>query len=114
MGSSKEYEKAWLEASGKVTAVLLAFEKTLWKSQKYTYTIYETPAKDPSYGGGGTAWNLIANNDVGEFDGVERNYLNFSKGYNQSEIISLMDDSVRDTQNKKIVKKLYIQLLLQN
>ena len=39
---ARNYQKLWLEASGKVSVSVGWFEKVLWKSKKYTRVLYES------------------------------------------------------------------------
>ena len=73
----RAYEKLWLEASGKITAVAWVFEKDLWKSKNYKYTIYEE-GNDK----GISSDNYSGGNGTSEFHALGRAYLDYSTGYN--------------------------------
>ena len=81
---SRDYQKLWLEASGKVQRTALFFwEKSLWESDTYKYTLFENgrdQAKSLA------AMPFLDNNAVdadNAFTLMDRKYLNYTDGYNE-------------------------------
>lgn len=98
---AKKYQKAWFEGSLKAEAVLLFYHKTLWESDKYSYTIMEKGSDERSFQGSNS-------NGVQETDFVplSRSYLEYSQGY--LNIMSNSKDSVdiepHSSNDKTVVK----------
>ncbi|MCM1268631.1 MAG: BspA family leucine-rich repeat surface protein [Bacteroidales bacterium] len=97
---AKKYQKAWLEASGKVELVLLFYEKPLWESPKYTYTMMEKGSKTRS-----TA-ETFTNSQQSDFVPLNRSYLDYSDGFlkTMSAAINSSDSSTQTTDGKTIIK----------
>lgn len=98
---AKKYQKAWFEGSLKAEAVLLFYHKTLWESEKYSYTIMEKGSDERCFQGSNS-------NGVQETDFVplSRSYLEYSQGY--LNIMSNSKDSVdiepHSSNDKTVVK----------
>ncbi|MBQ6888159.1 MAG: leucine-rich repeat protein [Lachnospiraceae bacterium] len=82
---ARNYHKAWLEGSLKVVGCVGPFEKTLWKTEKYKYTILEK-GKDAAQNLLGVTSSGLTGDTYTEssFTPISRNYLNYSKGYNNN------------------------------
>ena len=80
---ARDYQKAWLEGSLKVVGCVGPFEKTLWKTDKYKYTILEE-GKDTSTNILGLSANSLGITTATDssFEPMSRNYLNYAEGYN--------------------------------
>lgn len=73
---AREYEKIWLEASGRVKRVLVGvWEKIFWESDKYQYTLYQK-GSDTS-----RPYTMDSLSESTEFTLTGRNYLNYTEGY---------------------------------
>lgn len=71
---AKEYQKAWLEASAKVEAVVLWWTQPLWESGKFTYIIIEKNGKQRSM-------SDAVSVQKADFVPMSRNYLDYSEGF---------------------------------
>lgn len=102
---ARDYQKVWLDASGKVSVVVGWFEKDLWKSKKYNKVLYES----------GTDKNkvpLIVNSDLenvndvdcDSFQPMSRNYL-----FNQSGYQAFVSNNEVENVNTDVVKKQVIK-----
>lgn len=71
---AQKYQKAWLEASAKVEAVVLWWTQTLWESGKFTYVIIEKNGNERSMS------DAVSVQEA-DFVPMSRNYLDYSEGF---------------------------------
>lgn len=103
---ARQYEKLWLEASGKVKRTLIwVFEKPLWESDDYKYVLYQKGKDAPvpySYASMPVIGDETKNS---EFALMGRTYLDYTNGYNESEnAVGIMSYSAGNQSGKSIVK----------
>ena len=73
---AKEYQKAWLDASAKVTMVVFCFKKDIWNSRNYKYTIFENGKDLKSF-----SLQTMSDGNENQFSALSRTYLDYSQGY---------------------------------
>ena len=76
---ARDYQKVWLEASGKVSLVIGWFEKKLWNSKNYNKVIYESGNDTKNYSVTSDIEEETITND--SFKPMSRNYLANQAGY---------------------------------
>ena len=79
---ARQHEKLWLEASGKVKRVIIGiWEKTLWESDTYQYTLYQRGTDTPNP----FTYDFMPDSrdeaGAAAFSVVGRTYLNHTDGY---------------------------------
>ena len=98
---ARDYQKVWLEASGKVSLVIGWFEKKLWNSKNYNKVIYESGNDTKNYSVTSDIEEEIITND--SFKPMSRNYLANQAGYHAL-AASGIESVNTDISDKQIVK----------
>ena len=79
---ARQHEKLWLEASGKVKRVIIGiWEKTLWESNDYKYTLYQKGTDTPNPFAYDFTSDLSTKAGTAGFHMTGRTYLNHTDGY---------------------------------
>lgn len=82
---AREYQKAWLDASAKVTMVVFCFKKDIWNSKNYKYTLFEKGEDVKPF-----SLQTMSDGNENQFSALSRNYLDYSQGYCDDESKTFM------------------------
>ena len=99
---ARDYQKVWLDASGKVSLILGWYEKELWESKEYSVVLYESGKDENKYMVDSVCsqTSTITNDS---FKPMSRNYLANQAGY-QALAASGIESVDTEISDKQIVK----------